>query len=161
MRFKIKIKDMAMPLSKAKAILENQEDAFSEHFTKICIWKNETNDLNGWIRTLAIICSNVGGLEVKTKSGKLSKKDYINYFFDIINEWRDIDTEFSTILLAWGKTNPDIIYYEEPSKEEFIKYFNIYNKLKEELLPKFLEKERKNISQYISILTEFFNRNLN
>lgn len=160
MRFKIKIKDMAIPLSKAKVILENQKDAFSEHFTKICVWKNETNDLNGWIRTLAIICSNVGGLEIKTKSGKLSKKEYANYFFDVINDWTDINFEFSSILLDWRKTNPSIIYYEEPSKEEFINYFNIYNKLKEELLPKFLEKEKRNIAQYSSILTNFFNNNL-
>lgn len=152
MRYKLVLKDMAMELSKAKGILKNNSDSFAEHFTKIAIYKNSTNDLNGWIRTLAIICTNVGNIPVKTKSGKLSEKDYLEYFFNSINDYKDLRQNYYSILLK-GFSEVE----NAENKESLNNWFNIYKELKTLLLTKFLQNEDLTLSQYKSLITDFFN----
>ena len=156
MRYKLVLKDMAMKLSKAKQILEDNSDAFAEHSAKILIYNNSTNDFNGWIRTLAIICSNVGGLEVKTKSGKLSEKEYKELLFDSINSYKDIRQIYYRLLLK---------DFPECEKGEDTNYLNncykLYKELESLLISKFIDKEDYSLSQYKNLLTEFFNSHLN
>lgn len=152
MKYKLILRDMAIPLSKGRTSLDNQSDAFKEHFTKICIWKDETYDLNGWLRTLGVICAYVGNLEVKTKSGKLSEKDYKDYFFNV-ESYSDIRSEYYRILIKFKiKT--------KPLKEDFVNYFDIYNKLKDLLIPLFTSNEDYDDDYYKNLLTDFFNNNL-
>ena len=161
MRYKIVLKDMSSRLSEAKQTLNNHRKAFREHFTKRIIFKDMTDEFNGWITTLGIICYTVGKITLKPKDNKFKEKEYINLFFDIINEPKDIDEEFNSIILEWRKSNPKIIYYPEPTNSELIKYFNIYQKLIKLLLPLFISKEEYSRSYYIELLTNFFNNNLN
>lgn len=160
MKYKLVLKDMSKPLSEAKSFLMKHKNSFAEHFTKIVVFKNTTNDLDGWISTLSIICDTVGNITVTPKAKKLKEQDYRNIFFSSIESSTDIRLEYNDIILEWSKKNKKLIDINKPSKEEFELYFKMYNELKEELISLFTKKEEYDDNYYKEKLVNFFNNNL-
>lgn len=85
------LKEMASDLWKAKATLTAQQGTIKEHFIKMFLFDNSTNDFNGWARTIANAIVSINNVTIKPKNKKLKFDDYMELAFGINETFSESD----------------------------------------------------------------------
>lgn len=125
------LKEMASDLWKAKSIITAQQNTIKEHFIKMFLFDNATNDFNGWARTIANAIVTINNVTVKPKNKKLKFDDYLELAFGINNTFSESDA--MVILSAFAtKFSNKFEWYDWDSgfsKEQISGFFKKYKKL--------------------------------
>lgn len=102
-------------LKKAKDDIHNLNYQVLTHLVKIMLWKNTTGDLSHWAQELTAWLYPLANIKVKTKSGKLSQRDYEKNLFDpkaeTLEEFKDFtENTYNNLVVSYNypKTTWDI-----------------------------------------------------
>lgn len=118
------LREMADPRRKVAIYIDSQSDAVREHFLKIIIFKNTTNNQNQWVNTLANIFNFCNGLRVKSKTNKLKVDEYREYLFGVTSSFdlQDASNMVYWFEITFGDKFPKFERTRELSQEVFMKY---------------------------------------
>lgn len=121
-----RLQEMADPRGSALEDIANQRKPIREHFVKLIIYKNKTNDYEDWINTLANILNVINNTQIKTRSLKFKEQEYLKLVFGINNSFNegDADTMIEWFDLDFSKKMPP-----HPPREQFVS--DLYGKYKE------------------------------
>lgn len=93
---------------------------------KCVAYENSTNDLDHWIDEISTYLDIVNSLELKTKTGKLKKDDYLRNVFYAEAETKK-DVEVNLKLFKLDKNYPDF----EINSNLISKIFDVFNEIAE------------------------------
>ena len=149
------LKEMSDPRKIVMSDIASQRLPIREHAAKLVIFGNTTGDLNDWVNTLANIFNYINNMFVKSKTGKLKYKEYLELAFGI-NESFDGNSA-SSILdyfdMKFSKKFPNYNRTDELEK----RMYNFYNTMAKYFSNYFSTcKEKKNrISAFEEKIKEF------
>ena len=116
--------EMAENRNKVLDNISSQYDSLVEHFVKLVVFKNTTNDFNEWSKTVADILDLCNRFLVKTKTGKLKSDEYLGNLFGIEDNFDLWDAEniLTKFQRGIGKNYPKFEITDELINEFFTKY---------------------------------------
>ena len=144
--------EMAKSKNKVIYYLSEQHDPLVEHFLKVIIFKNTTNNLNQWVNTIANILNICNGFVVKSNNGKLSAKEYKKWVFGYDGK---LDITIVENMVKWfkskfGKAFPKFTITDGLIQDVFIKFEMISN-----YFSNYMSKDSGDDENDSSRLTEF------
>lgn len=125
----MKLHEMAVPLSKAKGAFVDNLPYLNEHIMKCVVYNYMETTVVFWInQELLPTLHYLANMNVKTKSGKISKEDYVSMMVD---EFGEDEFDAYTNLLGLHKDNMRSRKYPiaEPDEEMAEKLFDVYRKV--------------------------------
>ena len=121
------LNEMAEPRSKIVSRIESQYDALLEHSIKAFVYKDDRENYNDYITTIANILNYCDGQFAKTRTGKLKEKEYLELLFGVNNTYSFLDArnQLWTFQMKKGKDYPPF----ERSKELIEGFYRFYSNL--------------------------------
>lgn len=121
------LNEMAEPRSKIVDRIKYQYDALLEHSVKAFVYKDDKENYNDYITTIANILNYCDGQFAKTKTGKLKEKEYLELLFGVNDTYSELDArnQIWTFQMKKGKDYPPF----ERSKGLINSFYKFYSNL--------------------------------
>lgn len=113
------LREMAEPRNKIVSRIESQYESLIEHCIKAFIFKEDTENYNLYLDTIANILNYCNGQCAKTKSSKLKYNEYQELLFGIDNSYSVLDArnQIWTFQIQKGNKYPSFKRTDELNKK--------------------------------------------
>lgn len=119
-----RLNELAYPRKRALEKLEYLSGALIEYIIKCVVYKNTTNNLDHWTNEIADYFYEVNNIRVKSNTGRLKEKDYLNHLFYYQGEdYQDMKVQL--ISFSRNKDYPDFEITKNLIKELTDKFNSI------------------------------------